>query len=70
MQVEEQSLWWIGSFFLSGAAHADDISLIFKQNKTGIAEEDFAFGDEIITRWINFVYSGYVEISLDYCTSI
>ena len=50
---------------ISGASHGDDISLIFKRNKTGIDEEDYAFGDEIITRWVNFVYSGYVERNLD-----
>ena len=46
---------------MSGPGHADEIPLIFKVNVTGITEEDFVFGDEMITRWVNFAYSGYVE---------
>lgn len=43
----------------SGVSHADEMPIIFHEvNRTGIAEEDMALGDEMITRWVNFAYSG------------
>jgi len=46
---------------IAGIAHADEVGIIFKQpgsDGMGITEEDFDFGDEMITRWVNFAHSG------------
>jgi len=48
-------------YVIEGVAHADEVPIIFKVgeiSELGITQEDLEFGDEIITRWVNFAYSG------------
>lgn len=44
-----------------GVSHCEDLHLIYRHNSSvnSLSSLDIAFGDEFITRLINFAYSGY-----------
>lgn len=50
----------------AGISHSDDLYLIFyhEESAPNLTKEDFAMSDEIITRLVNFIYSGLVEVPL------
>lgn len=44
---------------LLGVGHAKDLQLIFNRpNEKNLTQEDIIFGEELITRYVNFYYSG------------